>query len=356
MLAEQVSPSMKIAVCGAHKPFMRGGAEMLMSNLVIALEDAGHQAELIRLPVAWDRVRLFDAALAWRLVPVDADAVIATNFPSYFVRHPNKLVWLLHQHRAAYDAADTPWSDIGYDTVSLEVQRMLAEWDTRALEESRAVFAVSQVAAQRLKRFNGLSARVLYHPPPLSKQLHAGSFGDYVFAPMRLEWNKRPQLALDALPLWEPRVRLVLTGPGSLERELQARSSQLGVAQRLRVTGFLSDAELVEMFAGALAVVYAPLDEDYGYVALQACLAGKPVVTSQDSGGVLEWVEDGVNGFVTDGTAAAIAAAVNRLAVDPGLAARMGEKGRARVAALDWAQVVRELEAALRGQRPHTER
>jgi glycosyltransferase involved in cell wall biosynthesis len=348
MLAEEVSPSMKIAVCGAHKPFMRGGAEMLMSNLVIALEDAGHEAELIRLPVAWDQTRLFDAALAWRLVPVDADAVIATNFPSYYVKHPNKVVWLLHQHRAVYDAADAAWSDVGYDSTSRETQRLLAEWDTRALEEARALFAVSEVVAQRLKHFNGLNSQVLYHPPPLHRQLHPGAFGDYVFAPMRLERNKRPELAVEALALWDPRVRLVLTGPGSLEAELRASASRHGVAERLRITGFLDDPALVETFAGALAVVYAPFEEDYGYVTLQAFLAGKPVITSHDSGGVLEWVQDGVNGFVTDGTAAAIGDAVNRLAADPNLAQRMGEAGRARVAALDWADVIRALEGAVR--------
>jgi glycosyltransferase involved in cell wall biosynthesis len=347
MLAEQVSPSMKIAVCGAHKPFMRGGAEMLMNNLVIALEDAGHEAELIRLPVAWDQTRLFDAALAWRLVPVDADAVIATNFPSYYVKHPNKVVWLLHQHRAVYDAADAVWSDIGYDSTSRETQRLLAEWDTRALEEARALFAVSHVVAQRLKHFNGLDSQVLYHPPPLHRQLHPGAFGDYVFAPMRLERNKRPELAVEALALLDPRVRLVLTGPGSLEAELRRNAARQGVADRLQFTGFLDDPALVETFAGALAVVYAPYEEDYGYVTLQAFLAGKPVITSHDSGGVLEWVEDGVSGFVTDGSAGAIAGAVNRLAADTSLAQRMGEAGRARVAALQWGDVIRALEGAV---------
>ena len=66
-----------------------------MDNLVAALEAAGHRAELVRLPTVWDRTRIFDAALAWRMVPVDADLVIATNFPSYFVRHPRKVVWLV---------------------------------------------------------------------------------------------------------------------------------------------------------------------------------------------------------------------------------------------------------------------
>jgi len=55
---------MRIAVCGAQMPFARGGAELLMDNLVTACRAAGHDTELVRLPVAWERPRLFDSALA----------------------------------------------------------------------------------------------------------------------------------------------------------------------------------------------------------------------------------------------------------------------------------------------------
>src|SRR5688572_27479410 len=157
---------------------MSGGAELHMDNLVAACHEAGHRAELVRLPTAWDRGRLFDAPMAWRLVPVDADLVIATNFPSYFVRHPNKVVWLFHQHRGAYDAVDAPWSDIGLDDASLETQRLLATWDTTALEEARHVFALSGVVAERLARYNGIAADPLHAPPPLHDRLAPGSPGD----------------------------------------------------------------------------------------------------------------------------------------------------------------------------------
>src|ERR1700712_2634067 len=156
---------MDIVVCGAQVPFVRGGAELHMDNLVTALTAAGHRAELVRLPVAWEKGRLFDSPLAWRMLPIDADLVIATNFPSYFVRHPRKVVWLFHQHRGAYDAADAEWSDFGPDPVSLETQRQLVEWDNRALDEAAHVFTTSGVVADRLARYNGPS-RPAPHPPP----------------------------------------------------------------------------------------------------------------------------------------------------------------------------------------------
>jgi glycosyltransferase involved in cell wall biosynthesis len=336
---------MDILVCGAQVPFSRGGAELHMEALVAQLARAGHRAELVRLPTAWDKSRVFDAALAWRLVPLDADLVIATNFPSYFARHPNKVVWLFHQHRNAYDGIGSPWSDYGLDDDSLEAQRLLTEWDTAALGEARRRFTTSEVVADRLARFNGLPAEPLYHPPPLADRLHRGPYGNYVFCPTRLEQNKRPQLMVDALAHMATKTDVVIAGTGSLAADLEARAVELGCSDRLRLPGFVSDDELVELYAGALAVVYVPFDEDYGYVTLQAFLAGKPVITADDSGGVLEWVDDGVTGFVTDGSAERIASAVDQLALDPGLAGALGDAGQQRARALDWPSVVARLTA-----------
>ncbi len=314
-----------------------------MENLVAAFTAAGHRAELVRLPVAWEPERLLDAAAAWRLVPIDADVVVATNFPSYFVDHPRKVVWLAHQHRGAYDGFGAPWSGMGYDDASLELQRQLVDWDTQVLGEATALYSISGVVAHRLRRYNGLSATPLYHPPPLDDLLVPGPFGDYVFCASRLAENKRPQLLVDALAASTSGTRVVLAGTGPLRDELVADARRLGVEGRLEMPGFVDDEALVQYFASALAVVYAPYDEDYGYVTLQAFRAAKPVITAKDSGGVLEWVEDGVNGIVTDGTGAGIAQAIDRLATDPGMARRMGEAGRRRLGDLSWGPVVETL-------------
>jgi glycosyltransferase involved in cell wall biosynthesis len=339
---------MKIIVCGAQVPFMRGGAEMLMENLCAALEAEGHCAELVRLPVGWDRERLFDAPVAWRLIPLNADLVIAINFPSYFARHPRKIVWLFHQHRAAYELADAPWSDLKYDDLSLETQRQLAQWDSAALLEAERIFTASKVVSDRLSRFNGIESTPLHHPPPLADRLHGGPFRDYVVLPSRLMANKRPHLAIEAMAHTSSGVKAIVVGEGPLEPDLQALARRLGVQSRVELTGFVSDERLVELYSEALAVLYPPLEEDYGYVTLQAFLAGKPVITCRDSGGVLEWVEDGLNGIVTDGSAAAIGGAIERLAGNRELAQSMGTMGRERAAALTWKPVVETLVGAIR--------
>ena len=91
--------------------------------------------------------------------------------------------------------------------------------------------------------------------------------------------------------------------------------------------------------------MFPPFDEDYGYVTLEAFLARKPVVTTVDAGGPLEFVEDGVTGFVVDPTPEAIGGAIARLASDAALAQSLGDAGYERARAITWDGVVDRLMA-----------
>lgn len=333
-------------MCGTQVPFTSGGAELLLENLVSALREAGHRVETVVVPTAWDRDRILDSAAAWRLIPLDFELAITLNFPAYFARHPRKVAWLLHQHRAAYDALGQPWSDFGLDDTSLEMHRELVTWDTTALAEAERRYTISGVVSDRLATFNGLDSEPLYHPPPLAERLHDGPFGDEVLCITRIEANKRPDLFVEAFAHVTGPARGVLMGKGSLLADLTTRAAELneaGTGGPIEVAGFVPDDDLVARLATARAVVYSPYDEDYGYATLQAFQAGKPVITTPDSGGVLEWVEHEVTGLVTDGTPQGMAAAIDRLAEDEDLAARLGAAGHDRVAKLSWADVVATL-------------
>lgn len=331
---------MDIAVCGAQARFTRGGAELLADNLVRAFVEHGHRAEAVRLPVAWDRVRLFDAALAWRLVPMDYDVAVSINFPSYFVRHQRKVVWLFHQHRSAYDAVDAAWSDFELEEGSLADQRRMAEWDNEALSESRHLFTGSARVADRLARYNGLTGIPLVHPSPLADLLTPSPLGDYVFCATRLEGNKRPMLLVEAAARTRSRVRVVIAGSGSQQAELAAAAARLDAPVEL--VGQVSVDELVRWYEGSLAVVYPPFDEDYGYGVLEGFGAGKPVITCRDSGGTLEFV-DATNGLVAEPDPQAVAEAIDALVADRTRAAELGRCGAERVGLLSWTPVVEAL-------------
>ncbi|HEX5688417.1 MAG TPA: glycosyltransferase family 4 protein [Roseiflexaceae bacterium] len=339
--------SKRILICATQVPFVRGGAELLVEGLRDALRDRGHMADVVSLPFAWQPHELIgQSALAWRLLDlncvgdVPVDQVICTKFPSYAVRHPRKVVWLVHQHRQAYDWYGTPWSDFANTPDDRAVRELLLRTDRATLGEAQRLYTISRNVGARLKRFNGLDSVPLYPPSRYAAKLRAGPYGDYILSDARLDAAKRLDLLLQALAQTTELIRCILIGAGPDRERLQTLARELRLGERVQFRGYIPDEELIDLYAGARAVYYAPFDEDYGFATVQALAAARPVVTTQDAGGVLEFVEDGTNGFVAAPEPAAIAAQLDALWRDTTLAARLGAAGPARVAEITWDRVV----------------
>src|SRR5207237_7068624 len=132
----------------------------------------GHEADLVTVPFKWyPGERVLTQAFLWRLLDLDEadgrriDLVIATKFPSYAVRHPNKVVWLVHQFRQAYELDRTELGQFGESPEERATRRAVQRLDRLALGEARKVFATSRNVAERLERSTGIAADVMPHPP-----------------------------------------------------------------------------------------------------------------------------------------------------------------------------------------------
>ncbi|HTQ81439.1 MAG TPA: glycosyltransferase family 4 protein, partial [Thermoanaerobaculia bacterium] len=335
---------MRICLCSTQVPFSYGGAEMLVESLRDELKRRGFAVEVVTLPFAWSsRLQLLKSAMAWRLVDLTEaggkriDRVIATRFPSYLIKHPYKVVWLVHQMRQVYDLLGTPYSDFAREGRDQKVIDMVRAMDRRTLGEARAVYTISQNTADRLKRWNGLTGTALHPPPRLVRDYREGEFGDYVFAVGRLDVLKRFDLLIRGIAESSTAVRCKIAGTGPEEGALRALAEKLGVAERVELLGWVDDRDLIPLYAGSLAVFYAPYDEDYGYVTVEAMKSGKPVLTATDSGGVLEFVVDGENGFVCPpGGARELGARIDLLYRDREKARSLGAAGLRRVRTVDW--------------------
>ena len=340
-------------------PFVHGGAEVHVRELVRELREHGHEAELVSVPFKWyPKDEILPHAAAWRLLDLSEsngqpiDLVIASKFPTYFVRHPHKVAWLIHQYRAAYELCGTEYSDFQHIESDVNLRDRLIRLDTEMLGECRAIFANARNTAQRLAKYNGLTAEALYHPPRLAPQLKGGPYGDYVLSVGRIESVKRVDLLVRAMADVDAPIRLVIAGDGTQRANVERLAESCEVADRVTFLGSASDRQLLELYAGALAVLYPPYDEDFGYVTLEAFLARKPVITCTDSGGPTEFVVDGVNGRICEPSADAIAAANNQFAQKPASAAAMGEAGHAVAARITWAGVVEKLVGSARATVP----
>jgi len=342
-----------ILVCEAQVPFVRGGAETHVCQLVDRLRAHGYGVDRVSVPFKWyPKEEILAHAAAWRLLDlsesngVPIDLVIATKFPSYFARHTNKVAWLIHQYRAAYELCGTVYSDFAHVDVDVGLRQQLIDLDTAMLGECRRLFTNARNTASRLEKFNGLKAEALYHPPRLADRLAGGQAGDYILSVGRLETVKRHDLALRAMAQARGPSRLVLVGEGTQDTNLRRLAEELALGDRVSFEGAATDDRLVELYAGALGVVYAPFDEDYGYVTLEAFLARKPVITASDSGGTLEFVEDGVNGCVCDPRPDHMAEAFSRLAANRVRAQALGDAGYDRARLITWDGVVEKLVGA----------
>ena len=341
-----------VVVCEARVPFVRGGAEFLVDGLVDRLQHHGYRAERVSVPFKWyPKDALLAQIAAWRLVDLTEangtpiDAVIATKFPTYFVRHPHKVTWLLHQYRAIYELCGTPYSEFTNIEPDVNLRDRLIALDTEALSESRGLFAIARNTAARLQKYNGLTAETVYHPPPLAGRARTGPLGDYVLSVGRLELTKRVELIVRALAHAGAGPRLIVAGDGPLRSRLEEIAADAGVAPRVTFVGGVGPDALADLYAGALAVVFPPFDEDYGYVTLEAFLSRKPVITTTDAGGPLEFVDDGVTGLVVAPTADALGSAIARLHGNRQLAQALGDAGFDRASRITWDGVVERLMA-----------
>jgi glycosyltransferase involved in cell wall biosynthesis len=330
---------MRVVVAAPQVPFVRGGAELMADDLVGALRARSHDAELVTIPFKWyPGTRVLDQALLWRLADLSEsdgrpiDRVIATKFPAYCVRHPNKVAWVLHQFRQAYDYDRTALGQFDESPVDRATRQAVMRLDAVTLGEARKVFATSRTVADRLKQFNGIDAAVLPHPPQSLPYREAEPEG-FVLSVNRLDRAKRIDLLIEAAKR-EPSLRIVIAGEGPDRARLEGLAS--GLDGQVRFAGRVDDEELTDLYARSLAVYYAPIDEDFGMVPYEAFLSGKPVVTALDAGGPLEVVHDRETGVVTAPEPEAIAQACTYLAAHVDEAKAWGRAGRVLAERVTW--------------------
>lgn len=339
-----------VLVCETQVPFVRGGAERLVEQLVGELRRRGFEADRVAVPFKWyPKDEILAHAAAWRLLDLSesngrpVDLVVGTKFPSYFARHARKVCWLVHQHRAAYELAGTIYSDFGHDERDVGLTARLLALDEQMLGECAGRYTISRTVSDRLRRYNGLDSTPLYHPPQLAGRLTPGPYGPYVLSVARLEGNKRVDVIVRAMAAVPRPLSLVVVGEGSHRALVERAAEEAGVADRVRFAGAVQDDDLVALYRDALALVYVPFDEDYGLATLEAFLAAKPVVTALDSGGTLEFVRDDVSGLVVEADPTRLGEAIAALDGDRTRARRLGEAGRALALPITWDTVIDRL-------------
>jgi glycosyltransferase involved in cell wall biosynthesis len=321
-----------------------GGAERLYEGLVSALNKSGARADLINVvsdescfeAIEETYLRIYDLDLS------AYDGVISTKAPSYLIRHPNHICYLIHTMRVFYDMFE---NEFPHPTKELMKQRnFILNLDSAALSYPRTkkIFVIGNEVKNRLLKFNYLKSTVLYPALP-SDNFRQGSY-QYIFTISRLHRWKRLDLIIKAMKHIDRPLELKIAGTG--EDEAWFRELADG-DKRITFLGHVSDEELIGLYSNALVVPFVPKMEDYGYITIEAFRSCKPLITCTDSGEPSYIVRDGESGFICPPEPEAIASKIEYLYDNPEIAKKMGLHGKDSVKEITWEHVSEKLLQAL---------
>ena len=343
---------MKVLVLNNMVPFLRGGAEALADQLVHNLNATpGVQAELVRIPFKWEPAeRLIEEILICRSMRLyGTDLMIGLKFPAYLVPHNRKRLWLLHQFRQAYDLWDLGQSNIPNtcratrNSASRDRGRQPMLWYLRGNFRAK-------VAADRLRRYNGLDSELMIEPLNDPELFLGGDYGSYVFCGGRINAGKRQHLLVEAMRFTRSNVKLVVAGPPDTPADaapLQSLVERYELKDRVHLElGFLPRERIAKYVNEALACAYLPVDEDsVGYVTMEAFSSAKAILTVNDSGGLLDIVRHGDTGLVIQPDPQSLAAAIDRLANNRNTTIGMGKEGRVQWSGMNltWPATIERL-------------
>jgi len=344
----------KILIATTVHPFVDGGSTYIVDWLEIILKAKGYRVEVFRFPFDDHPAKVLDQTLALRLIHLSehGDRLITIRTPAHLIKHSHKICWFIHHYRSAYDLWGTKYQSLPTTPEGQTMKQAIVAADNVGLRESAKLFCNSQVVQRRLKEFNDLDAEVVYPPLLHPEQFQCGDCGDYILYFGRLTHHKRQWLAIESMRYTKTPVRLIVAGEpdptcGPYVDDLRNMINRYRLNDRVvLLSRWISQQEKIELFKECLAGMYMPYDEDsYGYPSLEAHASGKGVLTATDSGGTVELIEHGRNGFATPPDPQLIADGMDFLYAHRETAKEMGQAGVRRIKELgiNWDHVVQRL-------------
>lgn len=347
----------RILILAVQVPYSQGGAEVLVDGLYQQLKKRDYIVDVVSLPFsAYPNERLVREAAAWQnldLTQVNGtpiDIVIPTKFPSYLTRHPRKRVWLVHQFRQMYDLQNTNFAHFGGNRKDEAIRDLLMDAETKALQVAEAVYTISGNVSGRLKQYLDIDSTPLHPPVPLGARYtdvrasQPPAEDPFFLCVGRVCAIKRPDLAIGALAHGPGRLKVV--GPPDesvFGNYIRSEVDKHHLWDRVEFLGRVSDEVLIDLYSRAHGVVYAPFDEDYGYVTLEALASGCPVITARDSGAVTSFVRHDVNGVICEPTPQAIGEAYRKLLEVPEYYAILRRGAKETAVERNWENVIEAL-------------
>ena len=338
---------MKVLVVTSHAVGVEGGSSYLARRLVSGLTRKGATVDLMSLPFVDSDSNPIRQMLAFRALRIGPqyDRVLTLRWPSHLVQHPHKVTWFHHHKRDLVDLFGTPFSPRADTAANRRLQSLLVRADTTALAESARVFALSSEVAMRLKTVNGIDADVLRASPSLAElnalRMIVRRKPRSILYLNRITSIKRQLLMIETMGQLPASYRLTIAGfPESQTylEELRETIAREGIGDRVVLDGVpLTHGKRRQLLCESDCLANFPyLEDSHGFPTAEGAATGAALVTTTDAGGVNEFVQNGVTGWVSEPDPRQIARAIVE-ACEPG-PQNLAIRGRARVLAESYAR------------------
>ncbi len=188
------------------------------------------------------------------------------------------------------------------------------------------------------------------NPNKVKKKYGVPSLAPTVLFIGRLEYQKGPDLLIDAIPkVLENRddVKFLFAGKGTMRNYLRRNARKLGILDAVRFLWWIPYRRYVDLLNTCDIVCIPSRNEPFGIVLLEAWATGRPVVAT-DVGGLGENIKNLVNGIKVRPNPRSVARGINYLFNHPEIMARVGTKGKEKVMKFDWASSIKKLRRTYR--------
>ena len=300
---------MRIAVVNSQVPFVNGGAELLASTLNEELRRRKIDSCLVTIPFKWypNETLIKNVQACWNIDLTESssnkiDKVICLKYPIYCISHPEKIIWLCHQHRPVYDMWNRDVGGCANTPENRKLRSFIKFSDNEAFQKAKRVYSISNNVAKRLYRYNNFESEVLY--PPLKLELNDFQHTEYdkiILCPSRINRLKRQHIIAEAFCRVKSSFKLIFTGIIEDQMyfdEINQIVRKYNRESDVKFLGFIPTNELSRLYKSCGFVIFIPYDEDYGYITVESMANKKAVICSNDSGGVNEFIEHEKNGYV----------------------------------------------------------
>ncbi|MGC8814644.1 MAG: glycosyltransferase family 4 protein [bacterium] len=324
--------SKKVLILSTYVPFIYGGNVNFINWFYLKLKEYYPEflIDNILIPFSDDPDLVLKQIEGLKNLKFNYGDILITSRPfSYVVEHSNKIIWFMHHLRYLYDLWDTKFNPLNKnDKKNIELRKKITEIDNKALRSAKKIFAISKNVANRLKKFNNIDAEVLYPPLFNEKQYYSESYSDYIYFPSRITGSKRQHIPIQAMKYTKTNVKLIISGniEGKyFKNKIQPLLRDNEISSKVKIIDkYINEDEKLKLYANALAIVFTPYDEDYGYITLEAFYSKKLVITLMDSGGPTEFIENEYNGFILENDLKNLAEIFDKIYLNKDLAKKMG--------------------------------